>query len=135
MLPRSKSEAARAQVYLGVVRVGVLCLLIDRSLYALKHLLVDSAPPLQRNKHSVCPICPDDLFPYGLQDLSGDPRDPDPKLTGERSTGLFLYQQRKVTFQSERNCLSFSWVKVLCLVPLGTLRHLYPEKIVDSEVG
>ena len=113
----------------------MLCLLIDRTLYALKYLLVDSALPLQRTKHSICPICTDDLFPYGLQNLSGDPRDPDPKLTGERSTCFLLNQQGKVNFQGERNCLPFARIEVLCLLSFGMFRRFYLEKIVDSKVG
>ncbi len=115
--------------------VGGVCLLIDCSLYVLKHLLVDSALLLQRNKHSICQTCIDNLFSNGSKNLASDSRDPDPKLTGERSTGFLFYLQWKVTFQSERSCLSFSWVKVLWFIEFETCRRFYLEKIVDSKVG
>jgi hypothetical protein len=81
------------------------------------------------------PICTDGLFPSSWQELSGNPQDPDPKLTGKRSTSLLLYQQWKITFQTERNCLSFSCVMVLFFVEVGTFRRFYLEKIVDFKAG
>ena len=53
--------------------MDVLCLLIDCSLHAFKHLLIDPSFPLQLGNHLTRSIRTDDLLSNCLKKLARDP--------------------------------------------------------------